>query len=64
MRVCRASDLETGIKAAEAAQEWDDLSKPYQLKIFGMRIPLAILCSDVEAACRMMTVGSKELAPL
>ena len=49
---------------AEDVQTWYELSKPYQLKIFDMRIRHAILFSEVEAACRMMAVGPKELAPV
>ena len=56
----RAIDLEKGIKVAEAVQEWYALSKPCQLKIIDMRTPYAALFGDVEAACRMMTVGTQD----
>ena len=64
MKNTRAPDLEQATKVAEEVQQWYVLSKPYQLKLFDMRIQYASLFGDVESACKMMTAGSKELEPL
>ncbi len=58
MKGRRVSDLEKAISVTE------EVHKPYQLKLVDMRVQYAFMFGDVEAACKMMTVGANEIEAL
>ena len=64
MKGRQASDLQKAILVTEEVQQWYALSKPYQLRLFDMRVQYAFMFGDVEAACKMMTVGAHEIESL